>query len=103
MTGTIQQPVFAGIPGWLNDLAVDIFFAALIVGFFSLFAQYVGVPRLHLYGWLFALGILASTALALYRGYTFHFPLAVAGLIVLLVGLTLFSRFVRRYPATEDS
>ena len=98
MADAIRQPAIAGAPAWISKLDVDIFFAALIIGFFALFAHLTGVPRLHLYGWLIGLGNLASTILALYAGYTFGFPLAIAGLIILLAGVTRYRRFVRHYP-----
>ncbi len=104
MTQTVKQPALAGAPPWLNRLSGDIFFAALIIGFFTLFAHFTGVPRLHLYGWLLGLGNLASAALALYAGFTFSLPLALVGLIIVLVGANLFWRFLRRYPVpTEDN
>lgn len=103
MTGTVEQPALAGAPAWLSRLSVDIFFAALIIGVFALFAHFTGVPRLHLYGWLFGMGNLASAALMVYAGHTFNLPLALAGLIIVSIGVSLFLHFVRRYPvATEE-
>lgn len=103
MTGTVEQPALAGAPAWLSRLSGDIFFSALIILFFTLFACFTGVPRLHLYGWLVGLGNLASAALMLYAGHTFNLPLALAGLIIVSTGVSLFLRFVRRYPiATEE-
>ena len=103
MAGTAAQPAVAGAPTWLGRLSVDIFFSALIIFIFTLFAHFTGVPRLHLYGWLIGLGNLASAALMVYAGHTFSLPLALAGLIVVLTGVSLFLRFVRRYPvATQE-
>ena len=103
MAGTAAQPALAGAPTWLGRLSVDIFFSALIIFIFTLFAHFTGVPRLHLYGWLIGLGNLASAALMVYAGHTFSLPLALAGLIVVLTGVSLFLRFVRRYPvATQE-
>lgn len=98
MTGTVEQPVLSGTPAWLSRLSGDIFFAALIIGIFTLFAHFTGIPRLHLYGWLVGLGNLASAALMLYAGHTFNLPLALAGLIIVSIGVSLFLRFARRYP-----
>lgn len=103
MAGTAAQPALAGAPTWLGRLSVDIFFSALIIFVFTLFAHFTGVPRLHLYGWLIGLGNLASAALMVYAGHTFNLPLALAGLIIVLTGAGLFLRFVRRYPvATQE-
>ena len=60
-----------------------------------------GVVRLFLCGWLIGLGNLASTALALYLGTPFNLPLAVASVIILLTGVALLTRFLRRYPADD--
>ena len=98
MTHTVEQPALAGAAAWRSRLVGDIFFAALIIGCFTLFAHFTGVPRLYLYGWLIGLGNLASAALMLYAGSTFNWPLALAGLIIVLIGANLFRRFMRRYP-----
>jgi hypothetical protein len=98
MTHAVEQPALAGAATWLSRLGGDILFAALIIGFFTLFAHFTGVPRLHLYGWLIGLGSLASAALMVYAGSTFNWPLALAGLIIVLMGANLFRRFMRRYP-----
>jgi hypothetical protein len=89
---------WSGLPGWVGDLTVDIVVALAVVGLFSLLAYLFGVARLYAYGWLLGVGNLASTALRFYAGYTFNLPLAVAAGIILLVGATLFVRFLRKYP-----
>lgn len=98
MTGTAVQPALGGGTTWLGRLSVDIFSSALIILVVTLFAHFTGVPRLHLYGWLIGLGNLASAALMVYAGHTFNLPLVLAGLIIALTGVSLFLRFVRRYP-----
>ena len=96
MTDTLRGPT-SGPP-----LAGDIFFAALVVGFFAVFAHIVGVPRLYLYGWLFGLGMLASAALQRYAGFTFNLPMFLAGLIIVAIGLSQFRRFRQRYPVSDE-
>ena len=104
MTHLVEQPALAGAATRVSRLSGDIFFAALIIGSFTLFAHFTGVPRLYSYGWLLGLGNLASAALMLYAGSTFNWPLALAGLIIVLIGATLFRRFMRRYPVpTQDN
>lgn len=102
ITGVVREPDWGGAPGWVRDLDVDIFFTALVIGFFSLGAHFTGVPRLHLYGWLIGVGNLASTALNLYAGFTFHFPLAIAGGIILLIGTLMFYRFIKEYAVQTE-
>ena len=92
------EPSWAGAPQWVRDFGFDIFFALLIVGFFSLLAYALGVARLHLYGWLMGLGNLFSNILDAYAGMTFHWPMFVAGSVIVLIGATLFARFLRHYP-----
>ena len=89
---------WVGLPQWINDLTVDIVVALAIVGLFSLLAYLFGVARLYVYGWLLGGGGLASTALQKYAGFTFNLPLAVAAGIIVAVGVTLFVRFLRKYP-----
>lgn len=97
-TNVISAPVWSGGPQWVNEFGVDIFFAVLIIGFFSVFAYVVGIARLHLYGWLMGVGNLASTMLGHYQEQTFHWPLFVAGLMMIVIGAIMFARFLRDYP-----
>lgn len=94
----IGGSVWAGAPGWLKEFGGDILFAALIIGLFSLMASALGIRRLHLYGWLFGLGNLASTILEVERGLAFLFPLAISGGIIVFVGGVLLARFLHNYP-----
>jgi hypothetical protein len=91
-------PLWAGAPGWLKEFGGDILFAAIIVGLFSLMASLLGIRRLYLYGWLFGLGNLASTILAVERSLAFLFPLAISGGIIVLVGRVTLARFLHNYP-----
>ncbi len=102
VTQTIQQPDWSSAPDWLRDLDVDILFTALTIAFFGLVAHVLGIPRLHLYGWLLGLGNLLSTILDLFHGFSFHLPMLIAGATILLVGVVLVIRFVRRYPIPEE-
>lgn len=86
------------LPEWVSDLDVDILASLAIIGLFSLLAYTSGVLRLYLYGWLIGLGNLASTALSLYAGMAFNLPLVIAAGIILLIGVSLFIRFLNKYP-----
>jgi hypothetical protein len=104
VTQTITEPAWGAAPNWIWDFDVDILFTVIIIGFFGLIAYALGIPRLHLYGWLLGLGMLASTILDVYAGFTFHFPQAISGGIILLIGVALFIRFLHDYPMpTEGS
>jgi hypothetical protein len=96
--GLINEPVWRRLPNWVSDLDVDIFFALIIVGLFAVIAHSYGIARLYLYGWLMGIGMLVSTALFLYQGSQFQYPLAIAGVIVLTIGVVVLVRFLRDYP-----
>ncbi len=102
VTKVIIEPDWGAAPDWVRDFDVDILFTAILIGFFSLIAYAFGVPRLHLYGWLFGLGNLISTILEVYEGFTFLFPLAMSGGIILLIGVALFIRFLREYSIPKE-
>ena len=73
-------------------------FTAIIVGVFSAMARVLGTRRLYLYGCLIAVGNLAGAALSDGAGNNVEWPLALAGAVILLVGLALLVRFLRDYP-----
>jgi len=99
--GWIPRMASFGPPAWLDDLKFDIVVTVVIVAVFSAMAYLFGVVRIYIYGWLIGPGNLSSTALMLYAGYSFNFPLAVASGIIILIGVILLVRFVRRYPVAE--
>jgi hypothetical protein len=103
-TGVITRLEWEAGPEWLKTLALDILFAAFTIGFFGLIAYVFGIARLHLYGWLFGLGNLASTILHRYWGISIHYPVMIGGGIILSVGVVLLVRFLRDYPIpTEEA
>jgi hypothetical protein len=91
----------SGLPQWVDDLKVDIALTVVVIAVFSVMAYMFSVSRVYLYGWLIGLGNLASTALMLYAGFSFNLPLAVASGIIILIGVVLLVRFVRKYPLAE--
>ena len=99
----ISGPMWGAQPKWVGDMSVDIIFMLALIGLFSFMAYVLGIPRLYLYGWLVGVGMLASTALQLYAGYTFSLPPAIAAGGIVLVGVALFIRFLRKYqiPTAE--
>jgi hypothetical protein len=99
--GWLPNVSLGGVPQWLSDLSVDILVMLALAGIFSLMGYLFGVFRLFIYGWLIGIGNLASTAMHLYRGSVFNLPLAIAAGIIILVGVVLFTRFLRKYPLRE--
>ncbi len=91
-------------PEWLQPYLVDIVVLLSMVGLFSLMGYFTGVWRLYLYGWLLGGGNLAAEII--YQGAPdrFNVPLGLAAGVVILVGLALFIRFLRRYSVqTPDA
>ncbi|MCA9936335.1 MAG: hypothetical protein KC415_20520 [Anaerolineales bacterium] len=102
VTNTISEPGWAGAPDWIRAYDVDIIFTLIIIAFFHLLAYLYHVPRLNLYGWLMGLGNLGSTILEHETGSLFHWPMLLAGSIVLLTGAALFMCFLRDYPIPTE-
>ncbi len=83
------------IPHWFTLLPVFLW-VVLCLGGFSLAAYLLGFPRLYLYGALFAL---VFTTLELINVAALRtLPTIAAGLVILVIGLVLFARFLRQYP-----
>lgn len=83
--------------GWVYPAA---FCGVLLVGF-SLGAYFLDFPRLYLYGALLALSLPIGEVLFRYAGVAHHGWPATFGAsaaVMLLIGVTLFTRFVRKYP-----
>lgn len=97
-TGAITPPIWMSAPAWINNNQVEIFFAAVIIAFFTGLAYLMNVARLHLYGWLLGLGNLASSIL----DNPFNWPLFIAGTTMALFGLVLFGRFLRDYDLPKE-
>lgn len=83
--------------GWVYPAALS---AVLLVGF-SVGAYFLDFPRLYLYGALLALCLPVGEVLFRYAGVAHHgWPatFGVSAAVMLLIGVTLFARFVRKYP-----
>ncbi len=66
---------------------------------FSIIGLVNNIPRMVLYGFLFGLGYVAATALQDITGNPFYWPWGLSGLIVVIIGVILFIRFLNQYPA----
>ncbi len=90
----LQEPVWERLPQWVTDFDVDIVFSILIIAFFCVLAYSFRIFRFYLYGLLIGIGILISTIQSVYYGKQFDFPLAIAGLVILGIGIFLLIRFL---------
>ncbi len=99
---TIQEPVWERLPQWVTDFDVDIVFSILIITFFCVLAYSFHVVRFYLYGLLIGIGILLSTIQSVYQGKQFDFPLAIAGLIIVGIGIYLLIRFLNSYSTPTE-
>ena len=100
-----QGPTWgANTPEWLQLLDMDIVFGLVAVAIFSLVSGVFRMWRPLIYGLLLGSSLIASGALTVYRGSEFQYPFAIAGGIIIGIGLSLLLRFVRTYPIpTEEA
>jgi MFS family permease len=96
---TFNRTVSWSLPFDLVHTAAGVFISAI----FSLIGYMNDYVRLYLYGFLFGLGYVISTTLQDITGNPFYWPWALAGLIVALIGLVLFIRFLREYPLPQET
>ena len=87
----------AKAPEWLQMLDMDIVFGLFVVAIFSLVSVVFRMWRPFIYGLLLGGGLVASGALTVYGGPEFQYPFAIAGGIILAIGLGIFLHFVRTY------
>jgi hypothetical protein len=83
---------------WISDHFV-IFIGLVWGGALAATGKLVDFPRLYAYGVL-VFGSLIVTDLI--EGYHLGISLSLVGGIILLAGIILFTRFIRRYPKLED-
>ena len=90
-------------PEWLQLLDMDIVFGLVVVAIFSLVSTVFRIWRPFIYGLLLGGSVVVTGALTVYGGPEFNYPFAIAGSIMIAIGLGLLLRFVRTYqiPAEE--
>jgi hypothetical protein len=88
----LPHPVLFGRYG------LDLVFAALILAVFWILGYTLGVYRYYPYGVLLAVAFLDPLPSSLV-GWDLQLSLALAGVVILLVGVFLLLRFLRVYPA----
>jgi hypothetical protein len=99
-----REPIFDGSIEWA--LPLDLVHTAAGIFIFAIFCLigYVNDnARFYLYGFLFGLGYVISTALQDITGDPFYWPMMLAGLVAVVIGLVLFVRFLREYPLSQDT
>jgi len=97
-------------PGWLpsgsepstpslgRSYGVELIVVFVMGGIFSAMGYIFGVARLYFYGWMIGLANLASVYMTHTTDWTFLLPVAIASGIILVIGFTMFGRFLRNYP-----
>jgi hypothetical protein len=92
-----------GQPGWWGDfgwLVGAITVTLLFIATFSLMAVFLGLPRLALYGVLFALPEVLGVGVSRLAGSQAGFLIgsAFSATVVLAIGITIMVRFLHDYP-----
>jgi hypothetical protein len=101
-TAVIREPSWGQLPQWFSDFDVDLFFALIIVGLFSLIAYTTGVSRFYLHGLLLGVGNFATTILLAYNDVKFGWPIALAGLMIAIIGISVLIKFLQEYPLPAE-
>jgi len=99
--GLAGQNYLMPAPSWLSSYGIDIFFGLVILGIFGTMAYSLGVARYYAYGFLFSAAMIlqALTPEGTYKGI----PMLTAGVIITAVGSYLLFRFLKDFPALDES
>jgi hypothetical protein len=95
----IREPTWEGLPQWFSDFDIDLIFALIMIGIFCLIGYFTGVARFCLYGVLLGVSNFATTVLRAYHDLLFGWPVALAGLIITLMGVYVLIKFLLSYPS----
>jgi hypothetical protein len=98
----LNEPTWERLPQWFSDFDVDLFFALLIVATFSLIAYATGARRFYFYGLLLGVSNFMTTVLSVYNDVKFGWPVALAGLIITAVGVSVLIRFFQDYSVSSE-
>jgi hypothetical protein len=98
----LNEPTWKRLPQWFSDFDVDLLFALLIAAFFSLIAYNTGVTRFYFYGILLGVSNFITTVLLVYNDVKFGWPVALAGLIITAVGVSVLIRFLQDYMVSSE-
>jgi hypothetical protein len=94
---------WGNLPEFVSDFGIDLFFALIMVGIFSLSAYVIGAPRFYVYGLLLGAGNFISTVLHAYYQVSFQWPTALAGLIIAVIGIYILAKFIRSHPIARET
>jgi hypothetical protein len=86
-----------------RSYVVELIVLLVMGGLFSAMGYMFGVTRLYFYGWMLGLANLASIYMEHNAGWTFQLPLAIAAGIIILIGIVLLLRFLRKYPLRGEA
>ena len=95
----IDEPIQSNFPIDIVHTTAGIFIFVL----FSSIAYVNDYPRMYVYGLLFGLGYIISTALQDITGNPFYWPQALAGLGAVISGLVIFRSFLQKYPRPSQT
>jgi len=98
----IKNPTWEQLPQWLSDFSIDLIFALVITGVFCLIAYYTGISRFYLHGVLIGAGNFATTVLLVNYDIQFGWPIALAGLIIAVIGASVFMKFLHEHPLASE-
>jgi hypothetical protein len=98
----IREPTWEQLPQWFSDFDVDLIFALITIAIFCLIGYFTGVARFYLYGVLLGIGNFATTVLLIYHDLLFGWPIALAGLMVALMGAAVLVRFLQTHPLPSE-
>ena len=98
----LNEPTWERLPQWFSDFDVDLIFALIIVGIFCVIAYSTGMPRFYLHGVLLGGGNFITTVLRAYSETQFGWPIILAALIVVLIGVSALVKFIRDYPLPAE-
>ncbi len=98
----LTKPTWERLPQWFSEFAVDLIFALIIVGVFCLIAYFTGIARFYLHGVLLGAGNFATAMLHSNSSIQFGWPVALAGLIIALIGVAVLVKFTRDYPRPAE-
>ena len=87
---SVASPRRSYVVEWIVVLVMGVVFSAM--------GYLFGVTRIYFYGWMLGLANLASIYMEHNAGWVFLIPLAIAAGIIILIGIALLVRFLRKYP-----
>jgi len=98
----ISEPTWERLPQWVSDFDVDLLFALLITAFFCLIAYTTGLRRFYLHGVLLGVSNFMTTIWLAYSDVKFGWPLALSGLLIAAIGVSVLVRFIQGYPVSGE-